>query len=149
MTVRELLDREIGIMHMSPWFTVGQAMIERFADATLDRQYIHVDPERARSTVYGGTIAHGFLTLSLLPHLRDTIADLPAIPAKMRINYGFDRVRFVNPVRAGSEIRAHVKLAELRTPAPDMFDLVYDYSVEIRDEDKPALAAIWISRLIC
>lgn len=149
MTVRELLDREIGVLRMSPWFTVGQAMIDRFADATLDRQYIHVDPERARSTVYGGTIAHGFLTLSLLPHLRDTIADLPAIPAKMRINYGFDRVRFVNPVRSGSEIRAHVKLAEFRTPAPDMFDLVYDYSVEIREEDKPALAAVWISRVIC
>lgn len=138
---------EVGV---SPWRLVAQADIDRFADATDDHQFIHVDPERARNEApFGGTIAHGFLTLSLLPVLaRDA---LPAIEGRvMGINYGFDRVRFVTPVRSGSRVRGRFVLTELSERRPAEFLLRYGVTVEIEQLPSTsvaaaALAADWLT----
>ena len=122
------------------WFRVTQQRIDLFADATLDHQFIHVDPDRAAGTPFGGTVAHGFLTLSLLPRLMEPIQILPESMV-MGINYGVNRVRFPNPVRVDSEIRAAATLLEIASPAPDRITLITDVTVEIRGEERPALAA--------
>ena len=138
----------IGIAHWSDWFTVDQDRIDRFADATLDHQFIHVDPIRAAETPFGGTVAHGFLTLSLLPHLLASIPEL-ALPAiRMGVNYGFDRVRFIHPVRSGSRIRATATLVAIEEAAPRQFQQTHDVTVEIEGVDKPALAATWLTRFM-
>ena len=131
---------EIGI---SDWLAVDQTMIDTFADATHDHQFIHVDPERAKAeTPYGGTIAHGFLTLSLLSALN--YSALPKIREQtMGINYGFDTVRFVAPVKSGARIRGHFVLAEARFRGGGMLMTTYDVSIEIENERKPALTARW------
>ena len=137
------LGSEVG---RSPWRRVTQADIDRFADATDDHQFIHVDPERAaRETPFGGTIAHGFLTLSLLPAMAR--AALPAIERRvMGINYGFDRVRFVTPVASGAEIRARFVLNEITERRADEFMLRYGVSVEINGSPvATALAADWLT----
>jgi acyl dehydratase len=132
---------------LSDWLTIDQAMIDRFADATGDRQFIHVDPARAALTPLGGTVAHGFLTLSLLPRLVE-MADLPAPDGlKMGLNYGSDRLRFLAPVRSGSRIRgrfASVSFVEVR---PATYRQTIEATVEIEGGDKPALIAEWISQL--
>ena len=127
----------------SPWRTVGQDDIDAFAAATGDDQFIHVDPERARTSPFGGTVAHGLLTLSLL-----SIIAREAVPLvrrrRMGVNYGFDRVRFVSPVRSGARVRGHFALGGV-TPRPDDGLLLrFDASVEIEGEDKPALSAQWL-----
>jgi acyl dehydratase len=122
------------------WFQVTQQRIDRFADATLDHQFIHVDPGRAAKTPFGGTIAHGFLTLSLLPRLMEPIQILPE-NLLLAINYGLNRVRFLNPVTVDSEIRAAATLLELAEPAPGRITLTTDVTVEIRGKEKPAMAA--------
>jgi acyl dehydratase len=142
---RQELETRIGnTLGVSDWFLVDQARINAFADVTLDHQFVHVDPERARATPFGGTIAHGFLTLSLLVHLC-----LPFIPTlanrKLVVNYGFDKVRFVSPVRVGKRIRAVGKLGEVTERKPGNVILRVDVSVEIEGEDKPALTAEWLS----
>jgi acyl dehydratase len=138
--VRGLIGEEVGV---SDWITVDQSMIQSFADATDDHQFIHVDPERAALTPFGGTIAHGFLTLSLLSTMNFNC--LPRVREQtMAINYGFDTVRFVNPVKAGAKIRGRFKLAEARFRAAGMLMMTYDVSIEIADEKKPALTAKWI-----
>ena len=133
---------EIGV---SDWITVDQTMIDTFAEATLDYQFIHVDPERAKAeTPYGGTIAHGFLTLSLLSAMN--YSGLPKIREQtMGINYGFDKIRFVSPVKSGTRVRGHFVLAETRLRGANMLMLTYEVSVEIEDERKPALTATWIT----
>jgi acyl dehydratase len=133
--------RQLGV---SDWFLVDQDRVNDFADVTLDHQFVHVDLERAKATPFGGTIAHGFLTLSLLVHLC-----LPFIPTlekrKLVVNYGFDKVRFSAPVRVGKRIRAVAKLGDVSERKPGHVVMRVDVTVEIEDENKPALVAEWLS----
>ncbi len=132
---------ELGV---SDWVTVDQERIDAFADATLDHQFIHVDPDRAAHTPWGTTIAHGYLTLSLLPHLTAGIVPAPD-GTVMAINYGSDRLRFITPVKSGSRVRARVKLVDVAERAPGQWLVKSDVTVEIEGEDKPALAAETLS----
>lgn len=129
----------------SDWFTVDQPRINAFADATLDHQFIHVDEEAAKATPFGGTIAHGYLTLSLLPHLQTSIDDF-LVPngLKMGMNYGFDKLRFMAPVKAGKRIRARAKLLEADERRPGQWLLKFEFTVDIEGETKPALIAEWL-----
>ncbi|MEN3147797.1 MaoC family dehydratase [Neorhizobium sp. IRAMC:178] len=138
--VEGLVGTEVGV---SDWITVDQPMIDLFADATHDHQFIHVNPERAAAeSPFGGTIAHGFLTLSLLSAMNFDC--VPKIREQtMGINYGFDRIRFMSPVKSGSRIRGHFTLAEIRFRGAGMLMTTYDVSVEIENEKKQALTAIW------
>ena len=134
------------------WFQVTQEQIDQFADVTHDHQFIHVDPERAKGTPFGTTIAHGFLTLSMLTHLAGSVSSGPPDPAKvagmvMGINYGFNKVRFVSPVKVGSRIRARAVTAnaELKGNAVEM---TRSFTVEIEGEERPALVAEWVTRAV-
>jgi len=141
--MKELIGQELGV---SPWVTVDQDMIDKFAEATGDHQFIHVDPERAKMTPFGGTIAHGFLTLSLFPRLVAE-TDMPRPEGvKMGINYGGNKVRFLTPVRSGSKVRGRFKLVDLEEKRPGQWQQVLDFTVEIEGQDKPALIAEWISQ---
>jgi len=142
---RQELESRIGQpLGVSDWFLVDQARVDDFADVTLDHQFLHVDVERARATPFGGTIAHGFLTLSLLVHLC-----LPIVPTlanrKLVVNYGFDKVRFSAPVKVGKRIRAVSKLGDVSERKPGNVIMRIDVTVEIEGEDKPALVAEWLS----
>jgi acyl dehydratase len=138
---------QVGASATSDWVEVTQAMIDRFAEATGDHQFIHVDPDRAAQTPFGGTIAHGFLTLSLMPLLTST-ADLPRVAgAKMGVNYGGNKVRFLTPVRSGSRVRGHFTLLSFDEKRPGQFQQTVEFSVEIEGQDKPALLAEWISQV--
>jgi acyl dehydratase len=138
--IKGRIGQEIGT---SGWLTIDQQAIDAFADVTQDRQFIHVDPEAAAKTPFGGTIAHGFLTLSLLSRMA---ADVMLVPEnlKMAVNYGFERVRFVAPVRAGKRIRGHFRLASAEEKRPGQWQFVHNVTVEIEGEEKPALTADWI-----
>jgi acyl dehydratase len=129
------------------WFEVTQDQINAFADVTHDHQFIHVDPERAKD-IFGATIAHGFLTLSMLTHLAKTVptANVPLDGITMGMNYGFDKVRFVSPVKVGSKIRATsvVKSVELKGSS---IQVTKTFTIEIDGEGKPALVADWLTRL--
>lgn len=130
----------------SEWVLVDQAMIDKFADATGDHQFIHVDPEKAKLTPFGGTIAHGFLTLSLIPMLGQK-TDGPKIEGvKMGVNYGGNKVRFLAPVRSGKRVRSHVKLLALEEKRPGQWQQTNEVTIEIEGEEKPALIAEWISQ---
>lgn len=144
--VLALLRAEIGVVRHSEWLLVDQTMIDRFANVTLDRQYIHVDPVRAAASPFGGTVAHGFLTLSLLSRMAETTQRGPIPKAGMEINYGFDRVRFVNPVRSGSTIRAASTLVSVEEKRSGQFQQSCDIVVEIEGIDKPALTATWLTQ---
>lgn len=142
----DTLAAEIGVIRHSEWLLVDQSMIDQFADATLDRQFIHVDPERAAVSPFGSTIAHGFLTLSLLTYLESMIAR-PTIPEwVMGVNYGLDRVRFIAPVRSGSRVRAASTLKEIEEKAPNRFQQTLNVVVEVEGQEKPALIATWLSQ---
>ncbi len=143
----EQLGARIGSLRVSDWITVDQAMIDKFADATGDHQFIHVDSVRAAQTPFGGTIAHGFLTLSLLSQMSQT-TDQPAIAGvRMGVNYGSDKVRFLSPVRSGKRVRGHFKLVSLEEKRPGQWQQMNEVTVEIEGEDKPALIAEWISQI--
>lgn len=131
----------------SEWMRIDQERIDRFAEVTEDRQFIHVDPQRARRTPYGGTVAHGFLSLSLLTYLT---ADFSIVPegASMGINYGFDKVRFPQPVRAGQKIRASATMLAAVEKHPGQFLITSAVTVEILGEKKPAVVAEWIAMVI-
>ena len=129
----------------SEWLTVDQAMIDKFAEATGDHQFIQVDVEKAKATPFGGTIAHGFLTLSLLPQLADK-ADLPRPEVRMGVNYGCDKLRFIAPVRSGKRIRGQFKLLGLTEKRPGQWQQMLEATVEIEGEEKPALIAEWINQ---
>lgn len=131
---------EIGV---SGWLTIDQARIDAFAEATGDRQFIHVDPEAAAKTAFGGTIAHGFLTLSLLSRMGAEVMLLPE-GLKMAINYGFERIRFLAPVRAGKRVRGRFVLDSLEEKAPGKVLMRHHVTVEVEGEEKPALTAIWL-----
>lgn len=133
--LKEYIGQEIGT---SDWVTLDQARIDAFADATLDHQFIHVDPERASETAFGGTIAHGYLTLSMLPHFAASCALLPE-NLKMTINYGLNKLRFLAPVPAGSEIRARLKILDVTHKGDGRYLMNREVTIEIRGADKPAL----------
>jgi len=135
--IRSRIGEEVGV---SAWLTVDQARIEAFADATEDRQFIHVDPAAAAQTPFGGTIAHGFLTLSLLSRMGAEAMLLPD-GLKMAVNYGFDRVRFLSPVKAGKRVRGRFVLDSVEEKAPGQILVRHTVTVEIEGEDKPALTA--------
>ena len=130
----------------SDWITIDQAMIDKFADATHDHQFIHVNPEMASHTPLGGTVAHGFLTLSLLSHFHTTTIDASGLGVKMALNYGSDRVRFLTPVRAGKRVRAHFKLLAIGEKRPGQWQQTIEFTVEIEGEDKPAVIGEWITQ---
>ena len=134
----------VGRSFISRWLTVDQDRIDTFAKVTEDEQFIHVDPERAGATAFGGTVAHGFLTLSLLSTM--AYSALPRIEgAAHGVNYGFDRVRFVRPVPSGSRVRGHFTLLAATLRSEREWQLSYEVSVEIEGAQKPALAAMWLT----
>lgn len=132
----------------SDWVEINQDLINLFADATLDHQFIHVDEARAKAeTPFGGTIAHGFLSLSLLSHFVDEC--LPGIEnTAMGINYGFEKIRFLMPVPAGSKLRGHFKLVDCTERKPGEILNKYEVTVEIENVEKPALIAEWLGLTI-
>jgi acyl dehydratase len=132
----------IGSRAVGEWLAVDQARIDAFADATGDHQWIHVDPERAKDGPFGGPIAHGYLTLSLLPRLTKGLFDIGGLA--MSVNYGLDRLRFLQPVAAGSRVRAAVELASAEATGRGV-RAGYDVAVEIEGADKPALVASTIT----
>jgi acyl dehydratase len=141
--LRKLEGEELGV---SPWLTVTQAMVDAFADLTHDPQWIHIDVDRAgRESPFGGTIAHGFLTLSLISSLfRDTIKIEAA--QKMTINYGFNRVRFTSPVRTGARIRLRARLQSMRD-VDGAVECAWDVKIDIEAAAKPAIVAEWLTRI--
>ena len=142
--IRARIGSEIGV---TDWFTIDQARIDAFAEATDDRQFIHTDPHAAAQTPFGGTIAHGFLTLSLLSRMG---AEAMLIPdcLKMAINYGLDEVRFLAPVRSGKGIRGRFTLDSVEEKGPGRVLMRHRVSVEIEGEEKPALTALWLGLMI-
>ena len=134
------------------WFEVTQDQINQFADVTHDHQFIHVDPEAAKATPFGTTIAHGFLTLSMLTKLTVGASSAPQDAARydgllMGINYGFNRVRFVSPVKVNSRIRARAVTTNVELKG-SAIESTRKFTVEIEGEDKPALVAEWVTRVI-
>ena len=147
VTVDEMKN-SIGQESVSDWVEVTQAMIDKFAEATGDHQFIHIDPARAAQTPFGGTIAHGFLTLSLMPLLSSKVPDAPRIEGvKMGVNYGGNKVRFITPVRSGSKVRGRFKLKEFDEKGPGRFQQTNEFTVEIEGAPKPAMIAEWMSQI--
>ena len=138
--IRARVGQEVGV---SSWLTVDQARIDAFADATEDHQFIHVDREAAAAAGFGGTIAHGFLSLSLLSRMA---AEAMFIPdgLKVAVNYGLDRVRFLAPVREGRRVRGRFTLDSIEEKAPGQWLMRHNVTVEIEGEEKPALTAVWL-----
>jgi len=128
----------------TPWYQVNQQQINQFADCTLDHQFIHVDEEKAKQTPFGSTIAHGFLSLSMLSHFAEDFS-VVIEGFYMGLNAGFDKVRFLQPVKVNSRIRAHAKTLSIEEKKPGQFRLVTEVTVEIEDCDTPALVAEWVS----
>lgn len=137
--LQEMIGKQLGT---SEWIEVPQQRIDQFADATEDHQFIHVDPEAAAATPFGQTIAHGMLTLSLLPPMAASVGAFPE--AKMSVNYGFDKVRFLSPVKSGKRIRGTFTLMDCSEKRPGQWQQKVAVSVEIEGEEKPALLAEWI-----
>jgi acyl dehydratase len=142
--IKSRIGDEVGV---SSWIQIDQARIDSFADATEDRQFIHVDRAAAAQTPFGGTIAHGFLSLSLLSRMG---AEAMLVPngMKMAVNYGLDRVRFLAPVRSGKRIRGRFTLDSVEEKAPGQWLLRHTVTVEIEHEDKPALTVVWLTLMI-
>jgi len=127
----------------TPWFEIDQNRIDSFADVTLDHQFIHVNPEQAKKTPFGSTIAHGLLIVSLLPHLvGESLVGVKG--ADVMLNYGYDKVRFISPVKVGSEVRALCKVVEVYEKNPGQFVLKLDVTIEVKGEEKPALIIEWL-----
>jgi acyl dehydratase len=141
--IRAKVGSEIGV---SDWINVDQTRIQAFADATEDHQFIHVDEAAASQTPFGGTIAHGFLSLSLLSRMAADVILLPDT-IKMGVNYGLDRVRFLAPVKAGKRVRGRFVLDSAEEKAPGQLLTRHTVTVEIQGEEKPALTAQWLGLL--
>ncbi|MGR3395131.1 MULTISPECIES: MaoC family dehydratase [Pseudooceanicola] len=143
---REELKGKVGeVVGTSKWFVIDQSRIDRFADVTEDWQYIHVDPEKAKQTPFGTTIAHGFLTLSMLSAMvYDGGPQVDGVV--MGVNYGFDKVRFVSPVKEGARVRAVFTLTDVTEKGPNEIQTTLGVTVEIEGEQKPALVAEWLGR---
>lgn len=144
ISLASLRGRVGEVLGQSEWFEIDQARVNAFADVTLDHQFIHVDPERAAQTPLGGPVVHGYLTLSLLPHLMQQVGFVPT-DATLALNYGLDRVRFLTPVSVGSRVRAVAKLTECSDKAPGQVLLKVEATVEIEGVEKPALVAQTLS----
>jgi len=138
---RNMVGQEMGV---SEWTAITQDQIDTFADCTDDHQFIHVDPEAAAKTPFGGTIAHGFLTLSMLSSMA---YQMPGVKGTaMAVNYGFNKVRFVSPVKSGARIRGRFVLSALDELRPGEIQTTVTVTVEIEGQDKPALVAEWLGR---
>ena len=142
--LRGLVGQELGV---GPWLEITQDRVNAFAEATGDDQFIHVAPERAAKTPFGGTIAHGYLTLSLLPFLSRSRAGVKLdLKEKMLVNYGLNRVRFVSPVIVGSRVRLRTVLKAVDEISPNVYQLTNDQTVEIEGSERPALVAETLTR---
>jgi len=141
--IKDRIGSEVGV---SDWILIDQDRIDAFAEVTEDPQFIHIDPEAAAKTPFGGTIAHGFLTLSLLSRMA---ADAMLRPesVKMGVNYGFEKIRFLAPVRSGKRVRGRFRLQRFEEKREGQYQFVHEVTVEIDGEDKPALVAEWIGML--
>ncbi len=140
-TIADFVGKLTGV---SDWSVIDQDRINKFADVTEDHQFIHVNEEAAKMTPFGGTVAHGFLSLSMLSHLAaGCVVILDGV--KMGVNYGFEKVRFVAPVKSGKRIRGHFTLMSADQKIPGQWTFKYGVKVEIEGEDKPALVAEWLS----
>jgi len=143
--LKELIGQEIGV---SEWLEITQERVNEFADATGDHQYIHVDPERAKTTFFGGTVAHGYLTLSLIPYLGGKRASGVKISlgGRMGVNYGLNRVRFISPVRVGKRIRMRSKLVNVEEIGDRAVQMTSEQTIEVEGEEKPACIAETLGR---
>jgi acyl dehydratase len=141
--IRSRVGHEIGV---SGWLTMDQKRIDEFAESTEDRQFIHVDPQAAAQTPFGTTIAHGFLSLSMLSRMAAEVMLIPDT-TKMAVNYGLDRVRFIAPVKSGKRIRGRFRLDSVEEKAPGQLLFRHTVTVEIEGEEKPALTAEWLGLL--
>src|SRR5688572_10223226 len=141
--IQEKVGREIGV---SGWILVDQKAIDMFAEVTDDHQFIHVDSEAAAKTPFGGTIAHGFLTLSLLSRMAYDVMLRPET-VRMSVNYGFDKIRFLAPVHSGRRVRGRFRLASVEEKRAGQWQFVHNVTVEIEGEDTPALIADWIGMI--
>ena len=141
--IRGKVGTEVGV---SSWLTIDQPRIDAFADTTEDRQFIHVDPSAAAQTPFGGTVAHGFLSLAMLSRMGAEAMLLPET-IKMAVNYGLDRVRFISPVSSGKRIRGRFVLDSVEEKAPGQLLVRHSITVEIEGVDKPALTAQWLGLL--
>ena len=145
---RENITESIGAdLGTTDWLIIDQDRINAFADCTIDRQFIHVDPEKAAETPFGGTIAHGFLSLSLLSHFAESIG-CAFENMVMGINYGFDKVRFLAPVKVGRRVRARARLLDVQERKPGHFLIKQEVTIEIEDEPIPALMAQWLTMAV-
>jgi acyl dehydratase len=143
--LQAMIGHEIAL---SNWVEISQERIDTFAKATEDFQFIHVDPEAASKTPFGGTIAHGFLTLSIIPLLSER-SDVPRCEGvRMVLNYGVDKVRFITPVPSAKRIRGRFKLLDLIEKRPGQWQQTMGVTVEIEGLDKPAMVAEWITQMI-
>ena len=141
---KEELINSIGLqLETTDWLTITQNQINQFADCTLDHQFIHIDPEKAKDTPFGSTIAHGFLSLSLLAHFSESFS-LVIKDHYMSINYGFNKVRFISPVAVDSRIRCHARIVDVNEKKPGQLLITTDVEIEIEGNDKPALKAEFI-----
>jgi acyl dehydratase len=147
MTIEELAARVGGEPFVSRWFVIDQARIDAFAEITEDRQFIHVDPQAARATPFGGPIAHGFLTLAMLSAFAQDARPKVAGVA-MGVNYGFDRLRFLAPVPAGARVRGCFKLVGAMRRSEREWLMSHEVTVEIEGAEKPALAAQWLTMYV-
>ena len=144
MTPQELATKVGENIGTSEWVAMDQDRINMFADATGDHQFIHINEEAAKMTPFGGTIAHGFLTLSMIPYLSAN-SSLPKVDGvKMGVNYGGNKTRFIAPVRSGKRVRGHFKLDAADDKAPGQLLLKHTVTVEIEGEERPALTAEWL-----
>ena len=145
MTPQDLATKVGEVIGTSEWVEMSQERINQFADATGDHQFIHINEEAAKMTPFGGTIAHGFLTLSMMPYLgaNSNMAGIDGV--KMGVNYGGNKTRFIAPVRAGKRIRGHWKLVEMVEKRPGQWQQTSEVTMEIEGEDKPALICEWIT----
>lgn len=146
---QEYIGADLGV---TDWLMIDQIWINQFADATLDHQHIHVDPELAKQTPFGSTIAHGFLSLSLLSFFAEQIG-VQFENSRIGLNYGFDKVRFLNPVKVDSKIRGRGRLVDIKEKAPNQYLVKMAITVEIEDQKKSefaqALYAEWLIMIIC
>jgi acyl dehydratase len=141
--IKARIGTEIGV---SDWILIDQKAIDTFADVTGDHQFIHVDPAAAAQTPFGGTVAHGFLTLSLLSQMAAGVMLIPPT-IRMAVNYGFEKVRFIAPVRSGKSVRGRFTLVSVEEKRPGQWQFLHRVTVEIEGEEKPALTADWIGMI--
>ena len=141
--IQARIGSEIGV---SAWIPIDQQAIDTFADVTGDHQFIHVDPEAAARTPFGGTVAHGFLTLSLLSQMAAGVMLVPPT-IRMAVNYGFEKIRFIAPVRSGKNVRGRFTLVSAEEKRPGQWQFLHHVVVEIEGEEKPALTADWIGMI--